>query len=337
MAAKKIQVVSLFCGAGGMDYGFEQAGFEIIWANDNDKDALATYKMNLDAETCLGDIREIPSSKIPFAPVIIGGFPCQGFSAAGPRLVTDKRNFLYLEFVRILEDKQPYAFVAENVKGLLTLGNGAVANAMINDFASKGYKVKIKLFNAANFGVPQFRERVIIVGIRHDIEAEFTFPKETHNKENWVTLRNVLYGLPEPDPKEVCNQPFSSRYMSRNRKRDWDDVSFTIPAMAKQVPLHPSSPDMIKLGKDLWKFGEGAPSRRFAYWEAALVQSFPQNFNFVGDLISKYRQIGNAVPPVFARAIAKQLYHFLATNVFGYNTIEQDQEQEIEVKERMIG
>ncbi len=320
MSNRQLEVVSLFCGAGGMDYGFEQAGFKAIWANDCDKDAIATYKANFDAETKLGDIREIPSSKIPFAPVIIGGFPCQGFSLAGPRLVTDKRNFLYLEFVRILEDKKPYAFVAENVKGLLTLGGGSIAQAIIRDFADKGYRVKIKLFNAADFGVPQFRERVILVGIRKDIEAEFHFPTETH-KGKWVTLRDALYGLPEPDPEDICAQPFSSRYISRNRKKGWNEVSYTIPAMAKQVPLHPSSPDMVKLGKDLWKFGDGGPSRRFAWWEAAIIQSFPPDFKFCGDLISKYRQIGNAVPPLFAQAIAKQLYQFLMDNVFATSAI----------------
>lgn len=119
---ERVEIISLFCGAGGMDYGFEQAGFEVVWANDFDKDAINTHKANFYAETCIGDIREIPSRKIPYAPVIIGGFPCQGFSAAGPRLMTDKRNFLYMEFVRIIEEKKPYAFVAENVKGLLTLG-----------------------------------------------------------------------------------------------------------------------------------------------------------------------------------------------------------------------
>ncbi len=315
MSGKKIEAVSLFCGAGGMDCGFKQAGFDIIWANDYDEDSIATHRKNFDADVVLGDIREIKSSEIPYAPVIIGGFPCQGFSAAGPRLVADKRNFLYLEFVRILEDKQPYAFVAENVKGLLTLGNGDVVQAMINDFADKGYNVSAKLFNVADYGVPQARERVILVGIRKDMESKFVFPNPTHSADNRVTLRDRLYELPDPDLRDICDQPYSSRYMSRNRKRDWDEISYTIPAMAKQVPLHPSSPDMVRIHQDLWRFGDKGPSRRFAWWEAAIVQSFPTEFLFMGDLISRYRQIGNAVPPVFAQAIAAQLHDFLLDNV----------------------
>ncbi|MGI6628597.1 MAG: DNA cytosine methyltransferase [Bacillota bacterium] len=313
----RIETISLFCGAGGMDYGFKQAGFEIIWANDVDRDAVQTHQKYFDAEMCLGDIREVPSSQIPGANVIIGGFPCQGFSAAGPRLVTDERNFLYLEFVRILEDKQPYAFVAENVKGLLTLGGGSVVTAMIGDFATRGYSVKARLFNVADFGVPQSRERVILVGIRQDLEAEFHFPTATCGQKNRFTLRQALTGMDAPDHDDVCRQPFSSRYMSRNRKRGWNDISYTIPAMAKQVPLHPSSPDMVRLDKDLWRFGEGGLSRRFSWREAAVVQSFPKEFEFHGDLVSKYRQIGNAVPPVFAKVIAESLYQLLAPHVFG--------------------
>jgi len=307
MSTNTIEAISLFSGAGGMDCGFEQAGFDIIWANDCDRDSVATHRMNFNADVMCGDIREIKSSDIPFAPVIIGGFPCQGFSAAGPRLVTDKRNFLYLEFVRILEDKQPYAFVAENVKGLLTLDHGTVIRAMIGDFADKGYDVVARLFNVADYGVPQMRERVILVGIRRDLDMQFAFPVSICNADSRVTLRDRLYGLPAPDPSDVCDQPYSSRYMSRNRKRSWDDISYTIPAMAKQVPLHPSSPDMVRIHKDLWQFGDDGVTRRFAWWEAAIVQSFPQTFKFAGNLISRYRQIGNAVPPVFARAIATQL------------------------------
>lgn len=188
---------------------------------------------------------------------------------------------------------------------------------MVRNFAEKGYKVKAKLFNAADFGVPQHRERVILVGIRDDINNKYNFPEKTNDRSKPVTLKDVLRGQPIPGVSDVCQQPFSPRYMSRNRKRGWNEISYTIPAMSKQVPLHPSSPDMVKLERDLWRFGEYGVSRRFAWWEAALVQSFPKDFVFKGDLVSRYRQIGNAVPPLLAEAIAKSLYSFLACHVSG--------------------
>ena len=120
-----------------------------------------------------------------------------------------------------------------------------------------------------------------------------------------------MIDIPEPKPDEVCNAPYSSRYMSRNRKRGWNDVSYTIPAMAKQVPLWPGSPDMIKLDKDLWKFGEDGVTRRFSWREAAAIQTFPPDLEFCGDLTSKYKQIGNAVPVKLAEIIATKLYNIL--------------------------
>src|SRR5574344_1076322 len=174
---KKIPFVSLFCGAGGLDIGFEKSGFENIWANDFDKDACDTHRAWSKGEVVQGDIAYIDFSTIPKTPFIIGGFPCQGFSLAGPRKLDDKRNILYRYFVKLVEEKQPLAFVAENVKGILTLGNGEIIEAILEDFSSKGYDVVPTLVNAADYGVPQDRNRVIIVGIKKELGIKYSFPK----------------------------------------------------------------------------------------------------------------------------------------------------------------
>ncbi len=308
---KKIPLVSLFCGAGGLDMGFENQGFQTVWANDFDKDACETHKSWSDAEVVQGDIGKVDFSKIPDTPFIIGGFPCQGFSLAGPRKLDDKRNVLYRYFVRLVEEKKPVAFVAENVKGILTLGEGKIIEAILADFESKGYDVVPTLVNAADYGVPQDRNRVIIVGIKKELGIRYSFPKPFEHK---VTILDALKNLPKPDKDEVCMESYSSRYMSRNRKRKWDEQSFTIPAMAKQVTLYPGSPDMIQLGRDCWKFGEGGETRRLSWREAAAIQTFPETLEFCGNLTSKYKQIGNAVPVKLAEVVAKSLYPIVERN-----------------------
>lgn len=305
---KKINTISLFCGAGGLDIGFEKSGFKIIWGNDFNSDACETHRKWSDAEIIKGDITKISSESIPDCDIILGGFPCQGFSLAGPRKIDDSRNKLYQQYVRIIKAKKPLMFVGENVKGILTMENGKIFEAIKNDFSGCGYDVFYVLVNAKEYGVPQDRERVIIVGFHKELEIkEFEAPKKCNKI---ITMQETLKGLPEADKEDVCYQPFSSRYMSRNRKRNWDEVSFTIPAMAKQVPLWPGSPDMIKIDKDKWEFGKDE-TRRLSYKEAALIQTFPKDMEFVGNLTSKYKQIGNAVPCTLAEAFAKHLYKIL--------------------------
>lgn len=176
----KYKVISLFSGAGGMDLGFIQAGFDIIWANDIIPEAIETYKKNIGNHIVYGDIRMIDSKDIPDNPdVIIGGFPCQGFSIANiRRSMEDQRNFLYKEMLRVIRDKKPKMFVAENVKGILSMEKGKVIEMIKNDFASLGYYVEARLLNAAEYGVPQQRERVVIIGNR--INQSVTYPKKTH-------------------------------------------------------------------------------------------------------------------------------------------------------------
>ena len=302
---KEYTAVSLFCGAGGLDLGFHKAGFKTLWANDFDKDACDTHRKWSKAEVVCGDISKVDYSTIPQSDIILGGFPCQGFSLSGPRKIDDKRNVLYKHYVKLVKQNQPYLFIGENVKGLLTMGNGQVIEAIIDDFSSCGYNMFYKLVNAKDYGVPQDRERVIIVGIRKDLNiTSFTLPKYTGKQ---YTLRDALKDLPEPKEEDICNAPYSSRYMSRNRKRGWDEVSYTIPAMAKQVALHPSSPDMIKLGQDNWIFGTDGKTRRLSWQEVAAIQTFPKDMVFYGDLTSKYKQIGNAVPVRLANFVAKSV------------------------------
>ena len=189
----KLKVVSLFSGAGGMDLGFINAGFEIVWANDLLEDAVNSYRKNIGKHLLKGDITKISSEDIPNNPdVIIGGFPCQGFSVANTRRTTeDKRNFLYKEMLRIIADKNPKFFVAENVKGLLSLAKGKVFEMIKSDFESLGYKVEARILNAAEYGVPQARERVIIIGNR--IGVENPFPEKTHYLE--TTPEEMRKGL----------------------------------------------------------------------------------------------------------------------------------------------
>ncbi len=221
MKKEKPKVVSLFSGCGGLDLGFKQAGYEIIWANDFDKDSVETYKRNIDDRIILGDITKIPSSQIPKnADVLLGGFPCQGFSVANnKRNVDDKRNFLYKEMLRVIKDTQPKYFIAENVKGILSLGKGKVIEMIIKDFNSLGYKVeKPFVINCSYYGVPQNRERVIIMGNR--INAPNKFPLVTHKNgyqtpipdfikpKNFeklpyvISVKEAIGHFPEPETKE---------------------------------------------------------------------------------------------------------------------------------------
>jgi len=301
---------SLFCGAGGLDMGFERAGFTTVWANDFDKDSCRTHKLWSSADVVCGDVAKIDADAIPDVDVILGGFPCQGFSLSGPRKIDDGRNRLYKEYVRIVRAKRPAAFIGENVKGLLTMAGGAIMDTIVADFSKAGYNVFCQAVNAKNYGVPQDRERVILVGFRKDLGVKgFSLPKGDGENN---TLADALADLPPAAPDEVCRAPFSSRYMSRNRKRGWGDVSYTIPAMAKQVTLHPGSPDMVKLGVDSWCFGSSGETRRLSYRECAAIQTFPPEMEFAGDLTSKHRQIGNAVPVRLAECVARTALAVLA-------------------------
>jgi DNA (cytosine-5)-methyltransferase 1 len=359
--SNKLNIVSLFSGCGGLDLGVELAGldsiistevtnhiinsredffenrtnslFHTIYSVDMFKEANQTYKDNFPKNIIQNDkdIRKI--KYFPNCDIVLGGFPCPGFSEAGPRLIDDERNFLYIHFIRCLLQTKPFFFIAENVKGMMTLGKGEVLNQIIQDFESAGYRVKFQLVNARNYGIPQHRERVFIVGVRDDISKdlkfEYNFPKETHgDKEGlkpYVTLKESIGDL-ESDPGEYFEGSFSSIFLSRNRKKSWNDQSFTIQASGRQAPLHPSGPSMVKIGTDQWDLpGDPTQHRRMSVKEIARIQTFPDWYQFSsgenlsisknGRLNKIYKQIGNAVPVQLARVIAGPIADWSSDNM----------------------
>ncbi|MFZ6726407.1 DNA cytosine methyltransferase [Undibacterium sp. MH2W] len=306
-----MNIISLFSGAGGLDLGMIMAGHEVIWANDHDADAVDTYRKNIGDHIVCGDIEKIEINSIPDADVVIGGFPCQGFSLANQkREVTDERNILYKYFKQVIENKKPKYFLAENVRGILSLGGGKVIEKIVKDFEKAGYNVKVKVFNVADFGVPQTRIRVIIAGTRNDLppELEYQFPKETHTKKvdesqlkPWVSIGEALGDIPDPDvfPDAYPNQIYS-KYKVTNR-------NFT-----GHRTTDPTKPSPTILARGNGKGGVCAIQhpenlRRMSVRESASVQTFPLNFEFTGAMNSCYRQVGNAVPVLFAKCLGLQL------------------------------
>ena len=301
-----MKIVSLFSGAGGLDLGFKMAGHEIIWANDLYSDAVVTYRNNLGNHIVMEDVSTIDVDTIPDCDMIIGGFPCQGFSVANTkRSIDDERNQLYKQFLRIAEAKKPKFILAENVKGILSLGKGKVLNMIIDDFKSIGYTMDFKLLNAADFGVPQLRQRVFIVGVRNDVDFTFHYPKSTHNENGsdglnkWIGVGDALSNLPNPDePNNLSNHEYSKYKLRFNgyighRTINPDKPAPTVTARGDDkggvvVLHHPNN------------------QRRMSCRELASVQSFPVDYEFSGTRSSVYRQIGNAVPPLLAYAMAKQ-------------------------------
>lgn len=300
-----MKIVSLFSGAGGLDLGFEKAGHDIIWANDLYEDAVATYRENIGNHIVCGDICNIDATQIPNCDIVIGGFPCQGFSVANmKRHVEDERNKLYKQLIRIIKAKNPKFFLAENVKGLMNLAKGKVFEMILNDFRKLGYNVQARLLNAADFGVPQTRQRVIIIGVRNDINFEYQYPTPTHDKngenglKKWVSVSQALSNLPDPDmPNNIPNHEYSKYKLQFNgylghRPLDPDKPAPTVTARGDN-----------KGGVVILPHPNGR--RRMSCRELASVQSFPIDFKFLGNRSSVYRQIGNAVPPLLGYAVAK--------------------------------
>ena len=332
-----MKVISLFSGCGGMDLGFMQAGFEIVYANDIDRDAIDSYLRNFGSKIDTRSISDINPVEIPDADGIIGGPPCQSWSLAGAlRGEEDPRGKLFYDYARILAAKKPLFFVAENVPGIVSSRNIKAFKKIISVLSEPGYSVKWKLIDARDFCVAQERKRVIIVGLLKSLGIEYSFPEPRCTKEGisidgtpiakWVTLREAIGDLPEAVPAMPGNQPnkslevpnheymtgsFSSIYMSRNRKRNWDEPSYTIQAGGRHAPLHPDSCDMCKVGEDKFVF-TGLKYRRMSVREAARVQGFPDSFIFkYKNVAGGYKVVGNAVPVPLARAIAESIYEAL--------------------------
>ncbi len=322
-----MNVISLFAGCGGLDLGFEIAGFNVIWANEFDSAIETTYRKNHPkTEFSNIDIRTLSSSQIPDADGIIGGPPCQAWSEGGKSLgLKDERGRLFLDYIRIVTEKRPKFFVIENVPGILSAQHITTFKSFLKQLESSGYKVQFKLLDAVDFGVAQNRKRIIIVGIRNDINIKFSFPTPT--SETHVTLRQAIGDLEQYEPQinntlksadggskcpianhDVFNGTYDIKYMSRNRVRSWDEPSFTIQAQAKNEPLHPSAPKMIYVSKDQRVFAPNASYRRLSVRECARIQSFPDDFEFFyNNVRDGYKMVGNAVPPLLSKAIAQQI------------------------------
>ena len=299
-----MKVVSLFSGAGGLDLGFKMAGHEIIWANDLYEDAVETYKHNLGNHIVCEDISKVDAEDIPECDIIIGGFPCQGFSVANmKRHKADERNALYKQLIRVIGAKKPKFFLAENVKGLTNLAKGSVFKMILNDFSELGYKVSHKILNAADYGVPQTRQRVIIIGVRNDINFEYHFPEPTNSKNGedglprWVSVGEAMANIADPDlPNTLPNHEYSKYKLQFNgylghRKLDPEKPAPTVTARGDN-----------KGGVVILPHPNG--QRRMSCRELAAVQSFPLDYEFSGNRSSVYRQIGNAVPPLLGYAVA---------------------------------
>lgn len=306
--------VSLFSGCGGSDAGVLQAGFSVLMANDKLAYARDVYEANHpQTEYRLEDVQKIKT--FPAADLLIGCYPCQGFSQGGVRDPSRRINTLYLEFARALAQMKPKAFIVENVSGMVRTNYRHLLQDQLKVFAEIGYDVKSALLNAADYGVAQERKRILIVGTRNDLGADYQFPKATHGEgcsNPHVTIRDALrYMRHWPSEDEYYRRDFHWYYLSRDRRRDWSEVSKTIVANPRHMPLHPVSPPLRKLEHNVWRFEHDGPARRFTYREAARLQGFGPDFAFPdtknGSLDMRYKVVGNAVPPPLFAAVAKAL------------------------------
>ena len=326
-----MQIASFFAGAGGLDLGFRQAGFDIPWANEYDKAIYATYEANhpgtyLERRSLV----DFEPDQVPRGVTgMIGGPPCQSWSEAGmARGAEDKRGQLFFRYVDFVEEVRPTFFLAENVSGILFSRHSSSFRNILERFCELGYNVSFGLLNANDYGVPQDRERVIIVGYRLKGDVFFSPPVpdlvQTNLKDAIYDLRkNAKPALEKTYANSKLKVPnheyldsgYSSMFMSRNRVRAWDEPSFTIQAGGRHAPLHPSAPKMVLIEKDQRAFVDGFTYRRLTVREAARVQTFPDDFIFhYRNVLDGYKMIGNAVPVEFARRLALQIRADLSKN-----------------------
>ena len=321
-----MKIISLFSGCGGLDLGFERAGFEIPIANEYDPTIWETYKINHPSTKLIeGDIRNIQESDFPDdIDGIIGGPPCQSWSEAGSlRGINDSRGKLFYDYIRILKSKQPKFFLAENVSGMLANRHSEAVRNIIEMFKECGYDLTVSLVNAKDYGVPQERRRVFYIGFRRDLGVRFKFPVGSTADENKrLTLRDTIWDLQFTavpagarnyhNPKAINNNEFftgaySPIFMSRNRVKGWDEQAFTVQASGRQCQIHPQAPKMTFISQNHREFVKGKEHlyRRMTIREVARIQGFPDTFKFIYDYTDNaYKMIGNAVPVNLAYEVA---------------------------------
>ena len=332
-----MNLLSLFSGCGGLDLGFEKAGFKIPVANEFDKTIYETFKVNHPQTHLIeNDVRNISKKDIkPYfngdIDGIIGGPPCQSWSEAGAlRGIEDERGQLFFEYIRLLKECKPKFFLAENVSGMLSNRHSSAVKNIIELFENAGYDVTVNMVNAKDYGVAEERKRVFYIGFRKDIQINFKFPggsTEFANKK--ITLKDIIWDLQDTAiPAEKNNQhnpnainnneyftgSYSPIFMSRNRVKSWNEQAFTVQASGRQCQLHPQAPKMEKIDKNSYRFVPGKEHlyRRMTIREIARVQGFPDDFQFIyKNLDTGYKMIGNAVPVNLAYEIAVSIKNYL--------------------------
>ena len=320
---ESLKVASLFCGCGGTDVGllggFDFLGenyarnpMEIVYANDIEESACRIFEENFGVVPDRRDIRTVPASEIPEIDVLTGGFPCQSFSivAQNPKRLgyKDERGMLFFEMCRILREKQPKCFIAENVKGLLSANKGEAFPLIISEFEKSGYRVTHKLINAAAFGVPQKRERVIIVGIRNDLGFKYEFPEDVLTEDDYAVLGDVIENQVDEkyffSERAVQGMRAAKRDMNKGRAQDLNKPCNTVGSHLAKVSLNSTDPVLL----------DGGRYRRFTPREVARIQSFPESFKLIGVEGAQYRALGNAIPPVMFWHVSHQLCELLREN-----------------------
>ena len=318
---EKLKVASLFCGCGGTDVGllggfdflgkyYNSNSMEIVYANDIDDNACKIFKENFGITPDNRDIREVKTEEIPEFDILTGGFPCQSFSivAQNPKRlgVKDERGKLFFEMCRILRERQPKCFIAENVKGILTANKRSAFPLILKEFEESGYDVQYQILNSADYGVPQKRERVIIVGFRKDLNITFSFPKaEIEDETKYTPLKTVIEKRVDEkyffSERAVAGMMKKRESMNKGRAQDINKPCNTVGAHLAKVSLNSTDPVLM----------EGERYRRFTPREVARIQSFPDDFELVGSEAAQYRALGNAIPPVMfwyvAKAVSKEL------------------------------
>jgi DNA (cytosine-5)-methyltransferase 1 len=313
---KKYKIVSLFAGCGGSDLGllggfdylnqyYDKNPFEIVLANDIDKDAVKTYEHNFGNHIFCGDIRNLPLSEIPEHDILVGGFPCQTFSIIGQRKgFDDPRGELYQQMVHILKEKQPLCFIGENVKGLVSIHKGILFRQILNAFKNAGYNVDFKILNAANYGIPQKRERVFIIGYRNDLHLNVEFPKIC---DDIIPLKSVLENNFDKrfifSERAVEGLKKGNKAFNKGRVQDIEQPCNTINSHLAKVSLNGTDPVLL-VKSDVY--------RRFTPLEAQRIQSFPDTFKFPVSEFQAYKQIGNAIPPVLMWHISQSILSSLS-------------------------
>lgn len=312
-----LTMVDLFCGAGIGAVGFKMAGYDIIDAVDNKQFAVDTYNLNIGNHARVADVRNLNKDNLPYADVFVGGFPCTPFSIAGSQKGFKDKNHgdLGYHFYRLVEEIQPKAFIAENVKGLTFKKHKEFFGSLLHNLEHAGYTVTWELINCHDYGVPQDRERVFIVGIRNDLNKKFKFPDPVPEHERKY-LRDAIGDLPDPksdhdikNHSDYYDGGFSPRYLSRNRQRQWDEPSFTIVSSARQLPLHPEPANY-----DIRKMDEynHEPPRRFTVRECLRIQSVPDSFYFDDSIsLDKQYQRCSGIPSLFAYKLGIELAKYL--------------------------